>query len=44
MKNFLNLIKKQEQKPKDLNDKKFSKLDKKTKRKTSYLLLYIFAL
>ena len=40
-KNLLNLIKKQRRKPKEvLIDEKSLKFDKKTRRKTNYLLFY----
>lgn len=37
--NLLNLMKKQERKPKNLIDKKSLKFNKKMKKKTDYLLL-----
>ncbi len=39
IKNLLNLIKKQEEKPGDSIDKKLLKLDKEIKKKADYLLL-----
>lgn len=42
MKNLLNLIRKQKRKLGDQINKKPSKLNEKTKRKTNHLFLYVF--